>query len=227
MTNKTDVLDHGFVALENVMGNDLTVVNAARVSFATRSSTMEEKDEGLIDFLLRNHHATPFEHFVLQFHIKCPIFVAREWFRHRNGSFNEMSMRYHKPEVEFYTPAEEDWRKQTGKPGSYTFEPTTPAMAGVSTVVMNNVYEHAKEVYDYLIDAGVAKELARCVLPVGVYTEFFWTVNGRSLMNFLRLRNDRHAQKEIRDYAIAIENMFASHFPIVHRTFVEAGRPNI
>ena len=122
------VLDHGFVRLDESMASDLSVVNAARVSFARRKAEMDESDEGLIRFLMRDRHGTPFEHNAFRFHIRCPIFVAREWFRHRVGSFNEFSMRYAKATDEFYVPEAEDVRSQVGKPGAYSFEAVDPAM---------------------------------------------------------------------------------------------------
>src|SRR3954470_42614 len=125
--NEIPVLDDiGFVRLDNHMADDLSVVNAARVSFADRVEAMSERDEGLIRFLMRERHGTPFEHNAFRFHVRTPIFVAREWFRHRIGSFNEFSMRYARATDEFYVPAREDVRTQVGKPGSYSFEPVEP-----------------------------------------------------------------------------------------------------
>src|SRR5512141_3343748 len=123
------VLDHGFVRLDDAMATDLSVVNAARVSFARRKAVMEAADEGLIRFLMRDRHGTPFEHNSFRFHIRAPIFVAREWFRHRVGSFNEFSMRYAKATDDFYVPEPEDVRSQVGKPGAYSFEPVSDELA--------------------------------------------------------------------------------------------------
>src|ERR687893_1315343 len=120
--NTIRVLDHGFVRLDDAMASALSVVNAARVSFARRKETMDESDEGLIRFLMREQHATPFEHSVFRFHVRAPIFVVREWVRHRWSSFNEFSMRYAKATDDFYLPDAEDVRTQVGKPGSYSFE---------------------------------------------------------------------------------------------------------
>src|ERR671925_2315026 len=126
------VLDHGFVRLDEAMADDLSVVNGARVSFARRKTDVDDADAGLIRFLMRERHGTPFEHNAFRFHIRAPIFVAREWFRHRVGSFNEFSMRYAKATDEFYVPAEEDVRTQVGKPGSYSFEPVEPDVAAAT-----------------------------------------------------------------------------------------------
>ena len=177
--NTISVLDHGFVRLDDSMASDLSVANAARVSFAKRKDVMDEADEGLIRFLMRDRHGTPFEHNSFRFHIRCPIFVAREWMRHRVGSFNEFSMRYAKATDDFYVPELEDVRSQVGKPGAYTFEPVSPELAEQAREEIRAVYDQAFETYERLVEAGVARELARSVMPVGAYTEFFWTINAR------------------------------------------------
>jgi thymidylate synthase (FAD) len=222
--NLVQVLDHGFVRLDDAMADDLSVVNGARVSFARRKLEMDESDEGLIRFLMRERHGTPFEHNSFRFHIRAPIFVAREWFRHRVGSFNEFSMRYAKATDEFYVPAPEDVRSQVGKPGAYSFEPVPEDVAETTRDQLKTVYETAFETYERLVDLGVARELARCVLPVGAYTEFYWTVNARSLMNFVSLRASETAQREIRRYADACEKFLAEKMPITHAAFVANDR---
>jgi thymidylate synthase (FAD) len=218
------VLDHGFVRLDDCMASDLSVVNAARVSFARRKEQMDESDEGLIRFLMRDRHGTPFEHNAFRFHVRAPIFVAREWFRHRVGSFNEFSMRYAKATDEFYVPEPDDVRSQVGKPGAYSFEPVSPELAETTREELRAVYDAAFAAYERLVELGVARELARAVMPVGAYTEFFWTVNARSLMNFISLRASENAQREIRRYADACERFFADRMPVTHAAFVAAGR---
>jgi thymidylate synthase (FAD) len=218
------VLDHGFVRLDDAMANDLSVVNGARVSFARRKEEMDDSDAGLIRFLMRERHGTPFEHNAFRFHIRCPIFVAREWMRHRVGSFNEFSLRYAKATEDFYVPEPEDVRTQVGKPGAYTFETVEPALAEDTRDALREVYDHAYETYERLVEAGVAREVARSVLPVGAYTEFYWTVNARSLMNFVSLRASETAQREIRRYAEAVEHFLEQHMPITHAAFVAGGR---
>lgn len=218
------MLDHGFVRLDDAMASDLSVVNAARVSFARRKDEMEEADEGLIRFLMRDRHGTPFEHNAFRFHIRAPIFVAREWMRHRVGSFNEFSMRYARATDEFYVPDADDVRSQVGKPGSYSFEPVDPELAEQTREELRAVYEQAYATYERLVEAGVARELARSVMPVGAYTEFFWTINARSLMNFVSLRAAETAQREIRRYAEACETFLAHEMPVTHAAFVAAGR---
>ena len=218
------VLDHGFVRLDDAMAGDLSVVNGARVSFARQKTEMEEADAGLIRFLMRERHATPFEHSVFRFHIRCPLFVAREWMRHRWGSFNEFSMRYAKATDDFYVPDADDVRSQVGKPGAYSFEPVEPELAEETREALQAVYEQAYATYERLVEAGVARELARSVIPVGAYTEFYWTVNARALMNFVSLRNAEMAQREIRRYAEAVETFLAEKMPVTHAAFVTAGR---
>src|SRR4249919_1327539 len=218
------VLDHGFVRLDGVMADDLSVVNSARVSFGRRVTELADADIGLIKLLMRERHGTPFEHNSFRFHVRCPIFVAREWFRHRIGSFNEFSMRYARATDEFYVPEPEDVRTQVGKPGAYTFETVEPELAAETRDSMREVYEQAFATYERLVEAGVAREVARSVLPVGAYTEFYWTVNARSLMNFVSLRASETAQREIRRYAEACEIFLAEKMPITHAAFVANDR---
>jgi thymidylate synthase (FAD) len=218
------VLDHGFVRLDEAMASDLSVANAARVSFARRKETMDEADEGLIRFLMRDRHGTPFEHNAFRFHVRCPIFVAREWFRHRISSFNEFSMRYARATDDFYVPAPEDVRSQVGKPGSYSFEPVDAELAESTREELRAVYDAAYATYESLVERGVAREVARSVLPVGAYTEFYWTVNARALMNFVSLRAAETAQREIRRYAEACEQFLAERMPITHAAFVANDR---
>jgi thymidylate synthase (FAD) len=222
--NTIRVLDHGFVRLDDAMADDLSVVNGARVSFARRKDVMEEADEGLIRFLMRDRHGSPFEHNAFRFHIRCPIFVAREWFRHRIGSFNEFSMRYAKATDDFYLPEPEDVRTQVGKPGAYSFEQVDPDLAEETREELETVYREAYATYARLVEKGVARELARSVIPVGAYTQFYWTVNARALMNFVSLRNAEFAQLEIRRYAEAVERFLAQKMPVTHAAFVANDR---
>ena len=223
-TRTIEVLDHGFVRLDESMASDLSVVNAARGSFARRKEEMDDSDRGLIRFLLRERHGTPFEHNAFRFHIRAPIFIAREWFRHRVGSFNEFSMRYAKATDDFYVPEADDVRTQVGKPGSYSFEPVDAELAETTREELRVVYDAAYAAYERLVEQGVARELARAVMPVGSYTEFYWTVNARSLMNFVSLRAAETAQREIRRYADACEQFLAEEMPVTYEAFVDAGR---
>jgi thymidylate synthase (FAD) len=218
------ILDHGFVRLDAAMADDLSVANSARVSFGRRKDELDDSDRGLIRFLMRERHGTPFEHNAFRFHVRCPIFVAREWFRHRVGSFNEFSMRYARATDDFYVPEPEDVRTQVGKPGAYSFEPVTDELAEEAREQMQEVYEQAYAAYEQLVEKGVARELARAVLPVGAYTEFYWTVNARSLMNFISLRAAESAQREIRRYGDACERYLAEYMPVTYEAFVANDR---
>jgi thymidylate synthase (FAD) len=222
--DQIDVLDHGFVRLDAAEATDLSVVNGARVSFLQMRSEMDERDEGLIRFLMRERHASPFEHNLFRFHVRCPIAVAREWMRHRWSSFNEHSLRYSQAVDEFYLPAPEQVRSQVGKPGAYRFEPVDPGTADKARDLMYRLYREAWDAYTELAEMGVARELARMVLPVGLYTEFYWTVNARALMNFISLRNADAAMWEIRQYGDAVERFFGELMPATHRAFTEYGR---
>jgi thymidylate synthase (FAD) len=222
--DRIDVLDHGFVRLDAAEATDLSVVNGARVSFLQMRTEMDERDAGLIRFLMRERHASPFEHNMFRFHVRTPIAVAREWMRHRWSSFNEHSLRYSQAVDEFYVPEPEQVRSQVGKPGAYRFEPVDAGTAEKAREVMRRMYREAWEAYGELVEMGVARELARFVLPVGLYTEFYWTVNARALMNFLSLRNADAAMWEIRQYGRAVEQFFAELMPKTHAAFEEYGR---
>ena len=214
------VLDKGFVELEDFMGGDLRVVNSAKVSFNKHSTEMGEKEARLINFLMKHRHGTPFEHSVFTFRIKAPIFVVREWQRHRIGSFNEMSGRYVEFEPEFYYP--DIWRvpAETNKQGS-----VEPEIDINWQVDANNSYldslQDSYERYQFLLEHGIAKEMARMVLPLSLYTEFYWTVNARSLMNFLNLRTGEDAQWEIREYGFAVQKDFMHKMPVTYKAWLE------
>ena len=221
--NTIPVLDHGFIALDGVLASDLAVVNAARVSFNASSEEMTERDEGLIRFLMRDRHGSPFEHGYFRFIVKAPIFVVREHHRHRAGhSYNEWSGRYSKMEAEFYVP---DYvRTQVGKPGAYSFEPVEPAVREAAREEIRGIAEQAFEAYERMLEQGVAKEVARMALPLSLYTKYFWSCNPRSLMHFCSLRNSDQAQYEIREYAKAAESFLERVMPVTHAAFVAGGR---
>lgn len=203
------------VTLLHALASDLAVVNAARVSFAKHHDEMEDSDRGLIGYLLRNGHGTPFEHGYFQFHVEAPIFVLREWQRHRIGhSYNEVSGRYVELEKHFYWPT--TWRQQIGKSGDYNFQYTSDDRA---LAELNEAYEHSWGNYQALLRMGVAKEQARAVLPLGIYSQMYWSCNPRSLMHFCELRGAADAQQEIRDLARQAECALAEHMPITFEHF--------
>lgn len=207
------VLDHGSVFLVECSGDELDIVNAARVSYGKESDEMTDRDRGLIRYLKRNHHDTPFEMVWTKWRVKAPIFVMREWHRHRTASINEISGRYTELQPEFYIP--EMVRKQVGKQGDYRYE----EMDSVASAYLKNCIREHSEIafahYRYLLEAGAAKEHARLVLPVNTYSEMIWACNLRNLMHFFDLRCAEDAQWEIRKYALKMRGMMKSMFPTV------------
>ncbi|MDX6512257.1 MAG: thymidylate synthase [Gaiellaceae bacterium] len=221
--NVLPVLDHGFVALDGALASDLAVVNGARVSFNQESDEMTDRDAGLVRFLMRERHGSPFEHGYFRFLVKAPLFVVREHHRHRAGhSYNEWSGRYSKMEPEFYIP--ENVRTQVGKPGSYSFEPVDDETRELTRNEIEQQARAAFEAYERMLERGVAKEVARSVLPLATYTKYYWSCNPRSLMHFCALRNHEAAQYEIRQYAAAAELFLERLMPITHAAFVDRGR---
>jgi thymidylate synthase (FAD) len=221
--NRVDVLDHGYVALDGALASDLAVVNGARVSFNQESDEMTDRDAGLIRFLMRERHGSPFEHGYFRFVVKAPLFVVREHHRHRAGhSYNEWSGRYSKMEPEFYVP--EFVRTQVGKPGAYRFEPVAGEVRDAARREIEENAQRAWEAYERMLEQGVAKEVARAVLPLSTYTKYYWSCNPRSLMHFCSLRNHEAAQYEIRQYAAAAESFLEQQMPITHAAFVANGR---
>lgn len=212
---ETQVLDKGFVKLVDFLDGDKGIVDAARVSYGGKSKG-EEADRKLLTYLLRNKHMSPFEHAVFKFHIKCPIFVARQWFRHRMASYNEISYRYTESKDEFYLPT--TWRGQDkkNKQGSIA----APEINQSEAYMVAEFHSTAAFMaYQKLLAMGVAREQARIVLPVNLYTQFYWTVNARSLMNFITLRADAHAQLEIQEYANTLSTMFEAKMPWTFSAF--------
>ena len=221
--DRIDVLDHGFVRLDAAMADDLSVVNAARVSFAQHVDELGERDQGLIRFLMRERHGSPFEHGYFRFVVKAPLFVVREHHRHRAGhSYNEWSGRYSKIEQEFYVP--DNVRTQIGKPGAYSFEPVDDEVRENARREIEENATRAFQAYERMLEQGVAKEVARAVLPLSTYTKYYWSCNPRSLMHFCSLRNHEAAQFEIREYAAAAESFLERRMPITHAAFVANDR---
>ncbi|HAT73006.1 MAG TPA: FAD-dependent thymidylate synthase [Elusimicrobia bacterium] len=203
------VLDKGFVKLIEFMGGDRRAVDSARVSFGSVSKG-ELQDKKLIEYLLANAHLSPFEHSVFQFHIKCPIFVARQWMRHRIASYNEISARYTEVSDEFYYPEAFRVQDKINRQGSVR---SGALDQGKMLAAYDKAIKASYAAYQELLEAGAAKEMARMVLPVAQYTQFYWSINARSLLNFIELRADSHAQYEIRQYADAIQEIFREKMP--------------
>lgn len=198
VSEKRFLLNGGEIELLDHMGSDDMILQTARVS--TGAVNDEKRNKGLMNFLLRNDHCTPFESCVFRFKIKAPIFVARQWVKHRISSWNEKSARYQDfGDMEFYDP---DWKKEGDRGKPVDFEPLYSLCEVEQNV--DTVYSMVKIAYNDLISRDIAKEQARTVIPVGAYTEWIWTVNLSSLYNFLKLRTSDHAQYEIRVYALEI-----------------------
>mgnify|MGYP005844166771 CR=1 FL=1 len=210
---------HGFVRLVDYLGGDERVVQAARVSYGKGTKTVRE-DATLIDYLLRNEHTSPFEQVVLTFHIKLPIFVARQWIRHRTARLNEISGRYSVLKDEFWLPSLDAVAKQSknNKQGR-TDEPFDADTAQHIITMLDAEQKHAYEQYSQLLDMEVARELARVNLPLSTYTEWYWQIDLHNLLRFLMLRLDKHAQREIREYAEVIHEITKKVAPLTCASF--------
>lgn len=221
------VLDHGFIRVVDYMGNDAAVVQAARTSYGTGTKAVTE-DRGLLRYLMRHYHSTPFEMCEVKLHVKLPIFVARQWVRHRMANINEYSARYSILDREFYIPEPEHLAVQStdNKQGrSAVLEPQK------ADEIRQWLIRESDRSYDNYLDViqpedegghyGLARELARMNLPTNIYTQWYWKVDVHNLMNFLRLRADPHAQYEIRVYAEKILEIFKEWMPHTYEAFVD------
>jgi thymidylate synthase (FAD) len=215
-------LDKGFVRLVDYMGSDSSITQAARVSYGAGTKTLND-DTALIRYLLRHKHTTPFEMCEIKLHIKAPIFVARQWLRHRTANVNEYSARYSIMEHDYYLPKTEQvcYQSKSNKQGrsEVISEPLNAEIRGK----IQDITEKSFEIYDGFIseDVNLAKEIARGVLPVNVYTQFYWKIDLHNLLHFLKLRIDPHAQYEIRIYAEAILSLVKEWVPITYQAFVD------
>lgn len=220
MQNEYSVLDKGFLRLVDHMGNDASIVQAARVSYGGGTKSPEE-DRNLVRYLMRHAHWTPFEMVTFKFHVKAPLFVVQQWLRHRTASINQLSYRYTEVKEEFYEPQVHEIRAQstTNKQGSDADISEIAAIEARAIMVAHNA--DALLSYKKLIHAGVAREQARMVLPASVYTEFYWQCNLRNIFNFLKLRMDAHAQQEIRAYAYTMALIIADVVPWAYAAWQE------
>ena len=229
---KHDVLDHGFVRVVDYMGNDSSIVQAARVSYGSGTKKINE-DKGLINYLMSHRHNTPFEMCEIKFHVKLPIFVARQWIRHRSSSYNEYSARYSLMEDEFYIPEISNISPQSSSNhqgrdiGEKISLQEAKNAIGVFSQDSNQCYQNYLDLINRdktgnIIDqsrVGVARELARMNLPVNCYTQWYWKINLHNLFNFISLRIDSHAQYEIRQYAEIIFNIVKKWVPYACEAF--------
>lgn len=222
------VLDHGFVRVIDYMGDDAAVVQAARVSYG-RGTRKVSEDEGLIRYLMRHHHSTPFEMCEIKFHVKLPIFIARQWIRHRTANVNEYSARYSVMDREFYIPAPEHLAAQSASNrqgrGAVLEGDEAAAVISLLREDATRSYDH----YEYMLNEGdtdparrgLARELARMNLTLNTYTQWYWKTDLHNLFNFLALRGDAHAQYEIRAYAAVMLDMARAWVPASSRAFEE------
>lgn len=223
VANKIDVLDKGFVRLVEHMGSDLSIVRAARVSYNAdwRSGENEKNDEKLIRFLMKNHHTSPFESVVFTFEVKAPLFVFRQWHRHRTWSYNEISARYTELDEGFYIPAAENithQAKDNKQARTSEQHPQAEQFAAAMRIQSNAAFK----AYQEMLKAGCPRELARSVLPVSAYSRMFGTVDLHNLLHFLRLRLNPHAQYEIRVYAEAMQKLVSGIVPVTMAAFEES-----
>lgn len=236
---KINILDHGFIRVVDYMGNDSSIVQAARVSYG-KGTKQVNQDQGLINYLMRHRHTTPFEMCEIKFHVKLPIFVARQWIRHRTGSFNEYSARYSILGKEFYLPSYENLTAQSvnNKQG----RSDNSLDINYAQKILDLLKSDALMLYDHYLELlnenergekidenvfGIARELARMNLSLNYYTEWYWKVNLHNLLHFLSLRTDKHAQYEIRVYADAILDIVKKWVPFSYHAFEEYRRGGI
>jgi len=226
---KSQVLDKGFIEVVDSLGNDLTVVNSARVSFGKRKKYWDKSDRRLCMYLAKHKHYSPFRHLQVQFHIKAPEFVMRQWYKHvvgiettsnsstKDHAWNEISGRY-VPVEDFYTP--EVFRKQSEDNKQATEGAVDEQDAAKHH--WNMALFHMKEQYQKLLDMGVGKEQARCILPLNQYTEVYWTASFQAVMNFIELRNEKTSQWEIQQYAKVLLELMHETFPKITEIWSEA-----
>ena len=215
------VLDKGFVRLVDYYGNDSRIVQSARVSYGQGTKTVRE-DKMLIDYLWMNEHTSPFEQVVFTFHCKLPVFVARQWIRHRTARVNEISGRYSVMKEEFYVPAKElvSFQSKDNKQGRSKDDVPAELRDKVLEII-KDINQESYKTYSEMIESGIAKELARICLPLNLYTEWYWQIDLKNLLHFLRLRMDQHAQYEIREYANTMAEIVKKVCPYTWESFEE------
>lgn len=220
------VLDKGFIRIVDYMGDDSAIVQAARVSYGKGTKTHSE-DASLINYLIRNSHTSPFEMCEIKLHVKLPIFVARQWVRHRTASINEYSARYSILEREFYIPEVDTIAEQSPVNKQGRGDPVSDKIASDVRAIMISNANQAFNSYDSLLanglteGPGLSRELARIGLPLSTYTEWYWKIDLHNLLHFLRLRSDKHAQLEIQAYAHAISQIVERWVPLTYAAFLE------
>jgi thymidylate synthase (FAD) len=211
----------GWVGLIDHLGTETTIVNAARVSFGKLKTEMDERDKGLLTYLIDNRHTSPLEHMVFTFSVHCPLFIRGQWHRHRTWSYNEISRRYTEIDMEFYTPVKLRKQAESNRQASYLDE-SFDDEALREEIRQQNV--KSLELYNHLLDKGVCREQARGVLPQNMMVTFWGTVDLSNLLHFLELRDSEHAQSEIKEYAVAIKQLIKPLIPNVAAYFAAKGQ---
>lgn len=227
------VLDHGFIRVVDYMGDDSAIVQAARVSYGTGTKQVNQ-DKGLINYLMKHYHNTPFEMCEIKLHVKLPIFVARQWIRHRTASVNEYSARYSILAKEFYLPdsniiASQSQNNKQGRSDDPVSSETVEKVLNILKTDSTQCYQHYTELMNEdengntinSSETGIARELARINLTLNYYTEWYWKIDLHNLLNFLMLRTDQHAQYEIRVYADIILDIVKKWVPYTYNAFLE------
>jgi len=226
---KSKVLDKGFIEVIDSLGNDLTVVNSARVSFGKRKTKFDKSDERLVRYLAKHKHYSPFRHLQVQFHLKAPEFVMRQWYKHvvgiettsnsstKDHAWNEISGRYVEYD-EFYEPT--DFRKQSDD-NKQASEGLIELQSSTNSL-WKNTHDIIVTTYNEMLERGMAKEQARCILPLTLYTEVYWTASFQAVMNFIELRNEKTAQIEIQDYAKVLLDLMLEVYPMTTKLWAEA-----
>lgn len=226
----TQVLDHGYITLVDNMGSDLTIVNAARVSFDKEVSEFTEKDEKLIDYLIKHKHDSTLRHCVMTFEVYAPLMVARQWYKHAVGSahleeqfgWNETSRRYITENEEFYIPSITQWRAAAENKKQGSGLPVDPSIGAEYTQTLRKLVQEGYTAYQEALEAGIAPEQARLLLPANaLYVRWRWTVSLNGALHFLALRLDNNAQWEIQQYAKAMEELMLPYYPVAIRAFRE------
>lgn len=217
-----NVLNAGFVKLVDVMGTDDDIANAARVSYSAGDDSKKvNNNKNLVRYLLKHEHTSPFEMVQIKFHIKAPIFIARQWMRHRTASINEISARYSVLNKEYYVPELNQIAKQSTDNKQGRGECFSKETGKELQELLEKSQKQSYEIYENLLECGLSRELARVVLPVGMYTEWYWRMDLNNLLKFLRLRLHPHAQYEIRVYAEAIMQIIKELFPVTYGAFTD------
>ena len=223
---KIDLYDDGigFIEYDQHMGDDVTIVNAARVSFGKKKETLDERDQKLIRYLIKHKHTSTLEHNVVTFRIKVPLFVARQHHRHRTWSYNEISRRYTNVDICFYEPQAYRTQHKSNRQASNANELINPEIEFDKTTVTQKVHQHHRRsmrLYDDMVFAGVCREQARGVLPQNMYTEYMATVNLNNLIKFINLRTHEGAQKEIVDLACGMIEICKEFWPNIFNIYEE------